>query len=116
MKKLKLISLGFITGVLNGLLGAGGGMIVVPLLKKLGVSVKSAHATSVLVILPLTLASACLYLFQGRMTLNDAWIYMPFGAVGAVIGAKLLPKISNKAISRIFALFILYAAVRLFFR
>ena len=50
------------------------------------------------------------------MTLNDAWIYMPFGAVGAVIGAKLLPKISNKAISRIFALFIIYAAVRLFFR
>lgn len=91
-------------------------MIVVPLLKRLGVPVKSAHATSVLIILPLTLISTCLYLFQGRMSLVDAWIYMPFGAAGAVIGARLLQKISNKAISRIFALFIIYAAVRLFFR
>ena len=34
-------------GLINGLLGAGGGMLAVPLLKKMGLSQKQAHANAV---------------------------------------------------------------------
>ena len=45
-------------GILNGLLGAGGGMLTVPLLEWMGVKGRRAHATSLAVILPLSLVSA----------------------------------------------------------
>ena len=53
---------GFGAGVINGLLGAGGGMVVVPLLSALGVRGKKSHATALMVIVPLSLVSAILYL------------------------------------------------------
>lgn len=59
-------------GVINGLLGAGGGMVVVPLLSALGVRGKKSHATALMVIVPLSLVSAILYLVQGRVTVMDA--------------------------------------------
>ena len=56
---------GLAIGIINGLLGAGGGMIAVPLLQKLGLDRKQAHANAVAVILPITVLSAVLYLVNG---------------------------------------------------
>ena len=53
---------GFGAGLLNGLLGAGGGMVVVPLLSALGTAGKKSHATALAVIVPLSVVSAVLYL------------------------------------------------------
>ena len=39
---------GFGAGVINGLLGAGGGMVVVPLLSALGARGKKSHATALI--------------------------------------------------------------------
>ena len=36
---------GFLSGAVNGLLGAGGGMIAVPMLAKSGLEAKKSHAT-----------------------------------------------------------------------
>ena len=44
---------GFAVGVVNGMLGAGGGMIAVPILTSLLGDRKSAHINSVALILPL---------------------------------------------------------------
>ena len=46
------IGFGFFIGIINGLLGAGGGMLAVPALKKLGLSQKDAHRNALAVILP----------------------------------------------------------------
>ena len=59
-------------GVINGLLGAGGGMVVVPLLSAMGVRGKRSHATALMVIVPLSAVSAVLYLVQGRVGIADA--------------------------------------------
>ncbi len=103
-------------GIINGLLGAGGGMLAVPLLKSTGAEQKEAHATSIALICPLCIFSAVLYLVLGRVTLNQSLVYMPSGAIGAVIGALLLSKISDKWLKRLFALFMIWAGIRMWMK
>lgn len=107
---------GLAVGIVNGLLGAGGGMIAVPLLKKLGLSQKQAHANAVAVILPITVLSAVLYLIKGYVSLADSFVFIPGGLVGALIGTYCLKKISPIWLKRIFGGFMVYAGVRLLLR
>lgn len=115
-KKLPLLLIGLFTGVLNGLFGAGGGMIAVTFLKKAGLDAKKAHATSIAIVLPLAVLSSCLYLGGGHFKFRDSLIFLPAGLVGALAGAAALPKLSNKWLRRGFAALILFFAVRLFLR
>ncbi len=114
-KMLPLV-LGGLIGAVNGLFGAGGGMLAVPLLKKMGFSQTDAHANAVAVILPITVASAILYLIKDYVNLSDAFIYMPTGVLGSVIGTVILRKISPFYLKKIFGLFMLYAGFRLLTR
>ncbi len=118
MKKKNIIKMacGLAIGFINGLLGAGGGMLAVPLLKKYGLDTKEAHASSIAVILPLTIFSAALYVISGRVNISDSFIYIPTGILGAVIGAFILKKIPDKWIRRLFGIFMIWAGIRLFLR
>ena len=107
---------GAAVGVINGLLGAGGGMIAVPVLSKLGSSRKEAHAGAVMMIFFLSLFSAAFYLFDGRLKLEAAYPYIPGGIIGAIIGAVLLSRLPDKVIRKTFAIFMLYTGIRLFMR
>ena len=78
MKLLKN-GIGTIIGLINSLLGAGGGLITVPYLSKQGLSQQKAQATSVFIILPLTAVSTVLYLHKNIFTLKEAIIFLPFG-------------------------------------
>lgn len=104
---------GAAAGIINGLLGAAGGLAVVPALRKAGASVRQSHATSVAVILPISVLSAVLYLRGGRFSFTDALPYLPGGVVGAAFGAWLLPKLPADLLRRIFGGFMLWAAIRL---
>lgn len=106
-------AIGAVCGLLNGLFGAGGGIAAVPLLKKSGLPLKKAHATSLAVILPLSLVSAGLYLSNGSVQLPQALPYLPGGFAGACLGAALLQKIPGVWLRRAFGAFMVYAAVRL---
>lgn len=112
-KKLLTIVSGFIIGVINGLLGAGGGMLAVPALKKAGLDQKDAHRNAVAVILPLTVFSAILYAIEGRFAFGDGLIFIPGGLLGAAAGTVLLKKISSKWLCILFGAFMIYAGVRL---
>ena len=103
-------------GILNGMLGAGGGMLVVPLLKKFGLQQQDAHATAVAVIFPLSILSAAAYLWLGRYELGDAAVYLLPGAAGALAGGLLLAKIPGKWLRRGFACFMIWAGVRMVMR
>lgn len=117
MKKIKAYlkpaSFGVAVGLVNGIFGAGGGMLAVPLLKKSGLDQKSAHSSAVAVILPITVISAAFYLFREKVFLADAYPFIPTGLIGSVIATLLLQKFSNKMLQKIFAVFMLYAGVRL---
>lgn len=115
-KKLILIFSGILTGFVNGLLGAGGGMLAVPALKKAGLDQKDAHRNAVAVILPMTVLSAALYLFGGRVSISDVYPYILGGLSGALLGTVCLKKISGKALGVVFGGFMIYAGVRMIFK
>ncbi len=106
---------GIITGLINGLLGAGGGMIAIPFLSRV-TEPKKAHATCVAIILPMCVSSAISYMSSSKVTLSDVAPYVIWGVIGALIGTVLLSKLSNVFIKKLFAVFMLWAAARLIFR
>lgn len=103
-------------GLLNGLFGAGGGIVAVAFLSRLDGDVKAAHATAILITLFLSIASAWLYVRGGSVTFSDALPYLPGGVLGAVAGALFLRKIPVFWLRKLFAVFILYSATRLLLR
>ena len=104
---------GFAIGVINSLLGSGGGMITVPYLKSKGFNQQSAQATSTAVILPLSVISSILYLRQGAFNFKDAIIFIPAGIIGAVIGGLTLKKIPSKVLKFVFSAFMIWAGIRM---
>lgn len=106
---------GAAVGLLNGLFGAGGGIIAVAVLAKLDGNVKKAHATAILVTFALSVVSSYFYVTRGDVTLSQAVPYLPGGVLGAVAGAFLLRKIPDYWLRKVFAVFMIYSAVRLLF-
>lgn len=100
-------------GIINGLLGAGGGMVVVPLLSAMGVHGKRSHATALMVIVPLSAVSAVLYLVQGRVGFADALPWLPGSLLGAYLGSRLMPKIATGWLKLLFGGLMLWGGVRL---
>lgn len=111
--KLKHLLSGTLIGIVNGLLGAGGGMLAVPILKKLGLSQRQAHINAVAVILPITVLSAILYLYKDYVNLSDSLFYIPTGIIGSLLGTYILSKISPTLLKRIFGALMVYAGARL---
>lgn len=107
--------LGLISGFLNGLFGSGGGVIAVPMLEKAGLEAKKAHATSIAVILPLSIISTVAYMFNKSFDIKSAAVYIPFGLLGAAIGAFILKKIPNSLLRRIFGGLIVISAIKMLF-
>ncbi len=107
---------GFAAGLLNGLLGAGGGTVIVPMLEKCGLPPQRAHATSIAVIVPLCALSTFFYLRSGAFSLRELIVYVPAGLAGAFAASVALPKVPAGLLRRLFGAFMLYAAIRLLWR
>ncbi len=108
--------LGAAVGAVNGFFGGGGGMIVVPLLiSACAFSRKQAHATALIVILPISVVSAIVYAISGEF---DFSLVLPvtIGVTGGgVIGAFLLNKLNESWVKYVFSFLILAAGVKLLF-
>lgn len=112
---LRRIVCGGVVGAVNSIFGGGGGMIAVPMLAKTGLDEKRAHATAILVILPVSLFSFLLYAVKGTYDLS---VLIPTSigvTAGGLLGAKLLGKLPTKAVELTFAFLQLIAGVFLFF-
>ena len=105
---------GGITGFLNGLLGAGGGMVAVPVLKK-QMDTKEAHATSIAIIIPMSIFSATSYLLKGSVTIQSALPYIPGGIAGALLGIYILNLLWMVNRIQVIALVMLWAGIRMVF-
>ena len=90
-------------------------MLAVPLLQKSGYDEKTAHATAILVILPVSVFSFLLYFFRG---LYDFSVLIPTAigvAAGGFLGAAWLGKLPVKTVNIVFAILQAFAGAFLFF-
>ena len=110
----KLILTGIVSGFINGLFGAGGGVIsVLALTMFLKTEKKKAHATTVMAILAFSLVSIFTYGMKGNVDWISAVTAGLSGAVGGAVGAYLLKKIPVKYVSKIFGILMLASSWRL---
>ena len=104
---------GVLAGAVNGLFGGGGGMVLVPLLRRwCGLEERRAFATCVAVILPLCLVSAVVYVLRRGVDLTLAAPYLLGGLIGGFLGGRLFPEVSANWLRYLFAAFLLYGGVR----
>lgn len=105
---------GGLAGLVNGLLGAGGGMILVPLLRRLcGITGKAAFATSIAIILPLCLVSLGVMAAAEPLPWGDALPYLVGGAIGGVVSGLLFPKVSASLLHKVLGAFIFWGGIQL---
>ncbi len=109
----KYLATGALAGIANGLFGSGGGLFLVPLfIGWLHMEQKKAFATSVAVILPLSLASFVVFLLRGGMDWGLAWPYLLGGVAGGLLSGLFFKKIQVIWLRRAFGLLILYGGVK----
>lgn len=104
---------GSLAGVANGMFGAGGGLFLVPLLIGwIGLEEKKAFATSVAIILPLSVVSYVLFCVKGGNVWADALPYLIGGIGGGLLSTTLFRRIPTVWLHRLFGLLILYGGVK----
>ena len=120
---------GFFAGLSNGFFGTGGGIILIPLLKKIHTELptkntassgKEAYASALTCMIPLSMLSFFLYTKNGLLSFDgtDTGIWVPYiiGAIpGGLLGAHLLDRIKPKTVDLLFTLLLLFSGYRMAF-
>lgn len=105
---------GLAAGFVNGFFGAGGGMVLVPLLIWLaGLPDKLAFSSAISIILPLCIVSLLVYARQDMLPLRDAFPYLLGGAGGGVLAGLWFQKVPARWLHIALGALILLGGVRL---
>lgn len=108
------VVIGLIAGFASGYVGVGGGFIMVPLMTAwLGIPMKRTSGTSLIAIIILAIPGVIQQAFLGHIDCL-AGIMLCVGAIpGAVLGARLVPRVPERTLRFIFAGLLAVAAVML---
>ena len=110
----KCLLAGLAAGFVNGFFGAGGGMVLVPLLIWLvGLPDKLAFSSAISIILPLCVVSLVIYGRHDMLPLSDALPYLLGGAGGGVLAGLWFQKVPAKWLHLALGALILLGGVRL---
>lgn len=113
MKKSFFILSSILIGLLNGLFGSGGGIVAIKVLEKNNIRNKYAHASSLYVILPISILSVIIYFLKTKIIIFEVIFYCVFGMIGSFIGSYILKGIDAKLLKKIFSLFMIYSGFRI---
>jgi uncharacterized membrane protein YfcA len=109
---LPLIGVGAAAGLLSGLFGVGGGILLVPALVLIvGFVQHRAQATSLAAIVPIAVVGALVF---GRAESIDfvAAVLLATGSLlGVQLGARLMHRLSDRALTRVFGVFLVIVAI-----
>lgn len=104
---------GAAAGLANGFFGAGGGMLLIPLLTRwVKLDERKAFASSIFIILPMCAASAVVYWIRVGL---DFWAILPYlvgGLIGGIIGGAVFKKVPVKILRRVLGILIIYGGIR----
>lgn len=109
-----------LAGIVNGLLGTGGGIILIFAFQKIfkvtsAEEYKNIFALTIASIFPMSLLSAYLYFQGGHFSFSQLWPYVPGAVLGGITGGFLLSKIKPTLLKKIFSFIVIYAGIRMFF-
>ena len=103
-----------LVGFICGFFGGGGGLVCVPTLEKVyNLETKTAHATAILVMLPLSIISSVIYLAVNTFKL---WVTVAVCGgvlIGGIMGAIFLKKLKGEAVRWIFVSILFFAGIRM---
>ena len=112
-----LIVIGFLAGILSGIVGIGGGLIMIPMMILfLGLSQHQAQGTSLAVMLPpIGILAAMNYYKAGFIEWKFALIIATTFIIGGYFGSKFAVSVSAVVLQKIFGVVLLVAAIKMIF-
>ena len=110
-----LIGVGLVGGVINGLFGAGAGLLLVPLIKLVGkIDEKKTHATTLSCVMLMCVVNAIVFFINKQIDFGLTLWCLIGSLIGAIVGTFLLQKFKNKIISLIFSCILILSGVLMF--
>jgi uncharacterized membrane protein YfcA len=109
--------LGLVAGTMSGLLGIGGAIIIIPALVFIfGFTQKLAQGTTLLLMIPpIGLLAALSYWKAGDVDIRAAVIIAVFFFAGGYLGGKLGLTLDEALLRKVFSVFLVGVAVKMFF-
>lgn len=113
IQRIKTAAAGFLAGAVNGLLGAGGGMVLVPLLTLLtDIDDSDIFPASVSIIFPICIISLSVGAATQSLPVSQALPYLIGSIGGGVLAGITAKKIPVKWLHRGLGVLILWGGVR----
>lgn len=111
------IILGLVAGIFSGVIGLGGGIIIVPALVFIfGLTQEQAQGTTLaLMVPPIGILAAYTYYQHGYVDLKIAALVCVGFVLGGWLGAKVAVQLPREALQKIFALFLFFLSIKMFF-
>lgn len=110
---IKLSICGFCAGAVNGLFGAAGGMILVPLLTTLTeLEDKEIFSASIAIILPVCIISLIMRFLNGTVDISIALPYLFGSAAGGLLAGKYGHKLPITWLHKALGIMILWGGIR----
>ena len=110
---IRLAGIGILAGAFSGLFGVGGGAVMVPLLLACGYGERRATATSLCAIVFIAALAAAVQAGYGNVDLGNAALLAGPAVVGVGLGVAVQQRISERAVSILFALLLVAVAIEL---
>ena len=120
MRAVVLAVIGFFAGVVNGLLGAGGGILIVYAmayaLRGETYDTRDFYANALCVMLPISALSCVRYAIRGNLPTDGMASYAIPALLGGFVGGILLGKLKVSALKKLFAALVIYSGIVLIVR
>ncbi|NPA47697.1 MAG: sulfite exporter TauE/SafE family protein [Thermococci archaeon] len=104
---------GFVSGIISGLLGVGGGIVNVPFLTYLGLPIHYAVATSSFAIVFTATSGAAKHYMLGHVVVKWLVLLVPGLIIGAQLGARIARVTKAKNLKNGFAVIMFLLALRM---
>lgn len=98
---------GFLIGILTGLVGVGGGFLIVPVLHSLGVTIRRAIGTSLMIIMINAFSGAIGYLGKVEYDFPVLGMFIATAMLSSQVGARWVQKLDVHRLKKSYALFLL---------
>ncbi len=104
---------GAVAGIINGLFGAGGGMVLIPLLVLLtDLNEKELFSSSLAIMLPICIVALGATALHQDLPWKESLPYLAGSAIGGLMAGILQGKIPNLWLHRILGLLIIWGGIR----